>query len=638
MYHLTLILAATSLGAKLLAGVLWAGLIGLTVALVVLMRTKWGHARPLSKCVALSIYAHVLLMTYCYGTHLVIPSPPGDEGDVVHLTLVGADDLPQPADEKGSPWESPMVETPEAISLAEPAKVETKIDTPSPKPLDRTDEPPVAEVTPRPMLDATPEIAKPALATAPIDAANPGNEAIDPLLPMPAPPRLSTSKAVEPSDAAPKAPSPKDQFQELTELLTAASIAEALSSRQDRIATSPHTSSAANSDAIVLHGQNAKSIIHRQMSRRIPKRLADGEPMPEPYRLRVAPDRKKLARKLGASDKSDKTVDAALDWLGKSQSDEGRWSARQFGAGEERKVLGQDRQGAGADADTGITALAVLSLLGAGHTHLEGPYRENVQHALEFLIRSQRADGCLAGEAKLYATMYCHGMATLALSEAYAMTGDHRLEASVKRAAEFSIAAQHSTTGGWRYLPGDPGDMSQFGWQVMALKSAELGGLSVPDKTRLGMQRFLKANTSGQHRGLASYRTGERPSRTMTAEAYACRLFLHEPVTPELTDEMAKFLLEHPPQAGKPDFYYWYYGSLAMFQLQDERWLKWNDALQRELTTRQISHGDDAGSFPTDEVWSGYGGKVYTTSIAALCLEVYYRYLPVYEVDGQEGN
>jgi hypothetical protein len=116
----------------------------------------------------------------------------------------------------------------------------------------------------------------------------------------------------------------------------------------------------------------------------------------------------------------------------------------------------------------------------------------------------------------------------------------------------------------------------------------------------------------------------------MTAEAYSCRLFLGQAAPAELTDEMAAFLLEQPPQAGKPDFYYWYYGSLAMFQLQDERWQRWNEALQRELTSRQIQSGDQSGSFPTDEVWSGYGGRVYTTSIAALCLEVYYRYLPVY--------
>src|SRR5688500_7161800 len=98
MLHLVplLIASAPSLGAKILAGVLWAGLAGLTIALVILMRTRWGHAKPLSKCVALSLYAHVLLMTYAYGTHLVIPSPPGDDADeFATVQLIGDADAEQ---------------------------------------------------------------------------------------------------------------------------------------------------------------------------------------------------------------------------------------------------------------------------------------------------------------------------------------------------------------------------------------------------------------------------------------------------------------------------------------------------------------------------------------------------------------
>lgn len=646
--------AGVSLGAKLLAVVLWTGLAGLTIALVVLMRTRWGHARPLSKCVALSLYAHVLLMTYAYGTHLVIPTPPGDDSDFATVQLIGADDdqqqapAPGPSDAKATPapWEQLSVDTPEPLSLEEPARVETRIDTPPPTPLERSSEPPEQ---PLPMPTATPlEESKPQeqppTRAAPLTPAAPTpievtstqrQDVIEPILPQTqGPERMSVGEvAAKPSETA-KLPAPDAgaKLQELTELLTTSTVAEALASRADRLDPARSMSPADNSaggDAVVLQGA-AAAIVHRQMSRRVPKRLADGEPVPELYRMRVAQDRKRIARRLGATKESDEAVEAALRWLSANQSADGRWSAKRFGAGEERKVLGHDRQGAGADADTGITALAVLSMLGAGHTHLEGPYRENVQRALEYLCSQQKTDGSLAGEAKLYAMMYCHGMAALALGEAYAMTGDHRLKPYVEKGAEFTIRAQHGSTGGWRYLPGDPGDMSQFGWQVMALKSAELAGLTVPEKNRHGMQRFLQNNTSGRFHGLASYRAGERPSRTMTAEAYACRTFLGEPVSPELTTEAADFILEDPPQSGKADFYYWYYGSLAMFQLQDHRWAKWNQALQRELHSRQIKSGEEQGSFPTDEVWSGYGGRVYTTSMAALCLEVYYRYLPVY--------
>jgi hypothetical protein len=274
--------------------------------------------------------------------------------------------------------------------------------------------------------------------------------------------------------------------------------------------------------------------------------------------------------------------------------------------------------------------LALLALLGGGHTHLDGQHRESVQHGLEFLVRNQAADGNLAGSARLYARMYCHGMATLALGEAYAMTGDLRLRPYVERAAAYTIGAQHPVDGGWRYQPGDQGDMSQFGWQVMALRSTELAGLPLPGRTRAGMIRFLNSVQTGRYRGLASYRPRTRPTRTMTAEALACRLFLELDLNDEATGEAIQFLLQETPQSGEMNLYYWYYATLAVFQIGGEAWEVWNAALQQRLLASQETGGSLAGSWPTDTVWGGYGGRVYTTAMAALCLEVYYRHLPIY--------
>lgn len=296
-------------------------------------------------------------------------------------------------------------------------------------------------------------------------------------------------------------------------------------------------------------------------------------------------------------------------------------------------MLGHDRNGAGRDADTGVSGLALLAFLGAGHTHLEGPYRETVQRGLEFLLRSQSADGCLAGEASLYARMYCHGIALLTISEAYAITGDARLRPFVEGGVQYTVRAQNSRDGGWRYLPGDAGDMSQFGWQLMALKSAELAGVKVPVQTRAGMIQFLHSAATGPHKGLSGYRPHSPPSRTMTAEAVVCRVFLNLERNPAAIDEAVRYLLEEPPAAGTPNLYYWYYASLALFQLQGPAWQTWNAALQKQLLSRQDSAAPNAGSWSPNTVWGGYGGRVYSTAMAALCLEVYYRYLPLYEAN-----
>ena len=197
-----------------------------------------------------------------------------------------------------------------------------------------------------------------------------------------------------------------------------------------------------------------------------------------PYSLRNTPGRLGLVAGQGGNAETEAAVAAALRWLASAQSRDGRWDAVQFGAGQEENTLGQDRGGAGRGADTGITALSLLAFLGAGHSHVQGEYQENVRRGLDFLLRSQAADGNLFGEATLYAQMYCHSMATFALAEAEAVTRDRRLEAAVTKAVNYSLAAQNTTTGGWRYRPGDIGDTSQLGWQIMALASARRAGIN----------------------------------------------------------------------------------------------------------------------------------------------------------------
>jgi hypothetical protein len=225
--------------------------------------------------------------------------------------------------------------------------------------------------------------------------------------------------------------------------------------------------------------------------------------------------------------------------------------------------------------------------------------------------------------------MYCHGIASLALSEAYALTGDRRLHEPVRRAVNYTLAAQH-VGGGWRYQPHDAGDLSQFGWQLMSLKSAEMAGLRIPDETRVRMIRFLRSVTAGRYKGLASYRPGERVNRPMTAEALACRFFLDADNGPETVEEAAAFISQELPRGDQVNLYYWYYGTLALFQKHDADWVRWNNALQSQLLPRQRSDGAMLGSWDPDQVWGGYGGRVYSTSLACLCLEAYYRYLPVY--------
>ena len=123
-------------------------------------------------------------------------------------------------------------------------------------------------------------------------------------------------------------------------------------------------------------------------------------------------------------------------------------------------------------------------------------------------------------------------------------------------------------------------------------------------------------------------RPGEYPSRTMTAEAMLCRLFLYAEPDEAALDEAAQYVGEQLPGESQANLYYWYYATLALQQLGGERWDRWNAALQDALLRRQSRQGTLAGSWDADTVWGSYGGRVYTTAMAALCLEAYYRYSP----------
>ncbi len=352
--------------------------------------------------------------------------------------------------------------------------------------------------------------------------------------------------------------------------------------------------------------------------------------VPAIYADRIGARRAAAAAARGGSQETERAVEAALAWLAAAQAADGRWSAAAHGAGRGRG--GQHRAETGARSDHGVTALAVLAFLGAGSTHRDGPYAAVVDRGVEFLVARQRADGSLAGEAEFFAALYCHGMATLAVAECVALTGDTALGPALDRAVRHTLSMQHPATGGWRYAAGDRGDTSQLGWQVMALESAAQAGIGGLEPARARARVFLAGVSSGAAGGLASYRVGERPSVAMTAEALVCRLFLGLPAGHPATAEALGAIGRAPPDRATFNSYTWYYATLASFHAGGPQWDEWNRRLQSALVPLQRRDGGALdGSWDPDPVWGGHGGRVYATALSALTLEVYYRHVPMHE-------
>src|SRR5262249_6206342 len=356
---------------------------------------------------------------------------------------------------------------------------------------------------------------------------------------------------------------------------------------------------------------------------------------------RLAPTAPPGAFRAGASPASEQAVERALDWLARHQDADGRWDGATAKYDDGAAVKGDDDYTIHCppgepcfgeciywEADTALTGLALLAFLGSGYTQADGKYAETVGRGIDFLLLQQKPDGDLRGRSRAVG-MYCHAMAALALCEAYALTSDERLRDPVERAINYLIGARARDGLAWRYDRGfSTGDTSILGWVVMALKSAKVVGIPGPDTVRAGTLTWLKKVAGGAEQGLARYQPQDPVPPTMTAEAWVCRQFLGAGGPGAASTEAADYLLAHGPKRDPYNLYYWYYGTLAMYQHGGNAWSRWNEQVRDQLVRQQRDSGHAAGSWDPDrDLYGSRGGRVYSTALAALTLEVYYRYL-----------
>jgi len=345
------------------------------------------------------------------------------------------------------------------------------------------------------------------------------------------------------------------------------------------------------------------------------------------YGYRDGGGRKRAVARFGGSPATESAVEAALRWLARHQEPDGHWDIKKYEGGG--NVSG------GLANDAAVTGMAVLAFLGAGHTHKTGKYRDNVSRATKWLMKEQLPTG---GWTNHSYRAYAAGLCTLALAEAYGMTKDAALRPTAQKGVGNILKTQDKYAG-WHH--GGLRSTSVTGWMVMALKSAKIAGLKVDGIGFQGANNWIEKMTDPKT-GKIGYNTrGHSPwgqAYPMTAVGTVCRQFMGVQRSDAMMQKQADRLLEtlpsweaknHPKRSAQNP-YYWYYGTLAMFQMGGAHWRAWNGALKKTLLPNQRKGGDEDGSWDCEMGWGPTGGRVYTTAINALSLEVYYRYLPMY--------
>ncbi len=349
-------------------------------------------------------------------------------------------------------------------------------------------------------------------------------------------------------------------------------------------------------------------------------------------------NRRRLALGGGGSEASESAVELGLAWLAAHQWPDGGW---RFNLEANPRCGGECRDSGFVESTTASTGLALLCFLGAGYTQHEGPYQEVVSQGLYYLvdrmvITSRGGDlrdltmldqlGEGSPRIRKSGDMYSHGIATLALCEGYALTRDEDLAQPAQLAIDFIVYAQHKN-GGWRYEPKEPGDTTVSGWQVAALKSGLLGGLNIPRDVWYRAEDFF--NSVEDDRGATyGYQTPSTNRRSTSAVGLLCRMMLGWPKDHfPLRRGLVRIAEENPVQN---NMYFNYYATQALHHIGGSGWKRWNLRMREHLVETQATVGHERGSWYFKEAWSDRGGRLYTTTLSILTLEVYYRYLPMY--------
>ena len=296
-------------------------------------------------------------------------------------------------------------------------------------------------------------------------------------------------------------------------------------------------------------------------------------------------------------------------------------AAIQRGLAYLKQIQGTDGRWNGDDANwTAYNAFAMIGFMLNGHfPNKKQPYGETMTKSLDALLKESESQG----GGYMGTNMYAHGLATVALSEAWGQTDkDEQVQAALKGAVKIILRSQNEA-GGWRYNPQPGGaDVSVTAMQVVALAAARQAGIFVPDDTITRAVRYVNM-CHHEASGGATYQAGFGvPGFARTGAATLSLMMLGKHEAREVKEGVRYLQREGAAGAMRQTDHYMYghyYAAMVMYQAGDQEFKKWYPQIRDILLKRQQKSGN-------------FGGRgAYDTAISLIILSIPYGYVPAYQ-------
>jgi len=311
----------------------------------------------------------------------------------------------------------------------------------------------------------------------------------------------------------------------------------------------------------------------------------------------VAPATPAAEEKVKISPEAKKAIEKALEWLKDNQDKDGGWGN-----------------------NTAVTSFAILAFMSQGHVPGQGKYGPEVAKGVRNLLASAREDGYLVGRG---GNMYCHGMAALALTQVWGMTGDEEVKKVLKKSIAL-ICKSQNREGGWRYEPQPTGaDISVTIMQVMALRGAKDSGLNVPKEVLDNAIAYINKCHDRRSGGYLYQPRSSGPGYARTA-AGVCVLQLCGEYEAKQIEGAVKYM----EGVGEDRGHYWYglyYAAHAFHQVGGKKW----EEFYARMTKKLLATQKDTGGWRDSR--EAHVGPAYQTAIAVLVLSIPSHYLPIYQ-------